>query len=375
MLNTLIYDIDSNHADVVRSFYNQTRSGQGTVYREFFGFGIGYGEQIRTFCNANNVKVVIVPYRQIRSAQLENLILDDIACVVPYYVGSSQNTDNVTFSSTIRVLTTSEQATMRSLDFRMNETAPSWVCGKVGGLLANLMESGYTAWQARQILRQNCNAYDNWTIANGYGTLPNSITIPETIDPIFTQPVRFWYWASNGRMRFKFRNPSSIFDFAGLIITEDSIIQNRYTQAVTYSIDYGAPYGSVDFAFDANPDGVALVGEPIAPIFDGESPAIPIPEPTPTPIVPNIFTATKTATGFTATAEPPAFGTIQWQFRYPTTEFQNAGTGDTITIEADNRTVLIRAKNVLSEGNESAWSEVVYVSPTPIYKAISGGIV
>ena len=249
-----IYDIAGGHYNTVKSTLEHYYSGAMPIGRVWYGFGI-YGENIRDYVKDNNVKVLVVPYANVGKGFN---MLTDLGCTV--IIPCNQHS----FESAIRVSggdTENNQITDKGhgLDF-YSECAnltgaqrfyPSYVSGKVGGLIANLIDSGYNLWEARQILRQNSDAYNSYSKLNGFGKLPDTITIPQVIHPMHPVDIKVTTYqegvnnvANFGIGFIDYRSPDGVLqDQSGDFITSESplfIVGENKNYSLNFNNGYSA---------------------------------------------------------------------------------------------------------------------------------------
>lgn len=61
--------------------------------------------------------------------------------------------------------------------FDFNPSAGSYSSGRVAGKLAQCYDAGFTFDESRQVLRENCSDYPNFTKENGYGKLSDNLVL------------------------------------------------------------------------------------------------------------------------------------------------------------------------------------------------------
>jgi len=193
MIKILIYDTDSSHHNTVKSTVEHYASVDVDFHRIYNGFQGPYHLSILDYCLSNDIDIVVIPWSGI---WFDPYLFgkNNIMVILPF-----RNNRNI-YSSMIQVAGGETSAvdpaivTQPLLDFYSevsnlsgsSATASSYVCGKVAGLAANLLDDDYDIWEARQILRQNCDSFNDWSIEDGFGKLPDVITIP---DPILDHPA------------------------------------------------------------------------------------------------------------------------------------------------------------------------------------------
>lgn len=186
MIKILVYDTEGGHFNGIVGAIEHYSDEAVDVHRIFNGL-VTHGSIIENYVINNDIDIVIIPYSGL-SYTADKIV--DMGCVVikPY------NAEPRRFTGVIQTSGTYEperlgMAGNPGLDFyseatnysEPNSTYGSFVAGKVAGLSANLLREGYNGWEVRQILRQNCDRFDDWTTQYGFGYLPDEITIPDTI--------------------------------------------------------------------------------------------------------------------------------------------------------------------------------------------------
>ena len=267
MINILIYDTESSHHNGVKSTIEHYATVNVTFFRMFEGFFGPYDRTIHQYCLDNDIDIVVIPYSGL-SLNAGEMLDDGITVIKPlhntpnYYTGAIQVAGGTTQKE-------SPDFTNPGLDFysecsNLNgdlAIAPSFVCGKVAGLVANLLDEGYTTWQARQILRQNCDSFDQWTPEEGFGKLPDTITIPETIltmPPVNVSVLRNYSTSLNPGLGVLSFNTESgggfVFGYEGDVLNATHspfIIEGEDKQyTLTYDTDYGQEFAALEFTLE-----------------------------------------------------------------------------------------------------------------------------
>jgi hypothetical protein len=284
-MNILIYDVAGSHFNKVRDTFLHFCDVEVNVLR------VDFGAEFKSVIVENDIKVMIIPYQPFSIEAYTDVIRLGCIPILPHAKPFGSPFQEV-MRSTIRVWGGVNESTILNNNNPPSETITpgleyftecenlqgderlfgSFIVAKVGALLTNVIAEGYTIWEARQILRQNASQYPNYTLKNGFGKLPESVTIPETVDEF--PPVDVWVVRNtssdpiNGGLgALYFSSPNN-----RIVTTGDAFDRTGSPTVIqgedkSYSIDYRRTYGGIFTQYEFELGEYAFTEAPKKPEF------------------------------------------------------------------------------------------------------------
>jgi hypothetical protein len=284
-MNILIYDVAGSHFNKVRDTFLHFCDVEVNVLR------VDFGAEFKSVIVQNDVKVMIIPYQPFSIEAFTDVIQLGCIPILPHIKPFGTPFQEV-MRSTIRVWGGVNESTILNNSNPPSETITpgleyftecenlvcderlfgSFIVAKVGALLTNVIAQDYTIWEARQILRQNASQYPNYTLKNGFGKLPESVTIPQAIDefpPVDVFVARNLESNSTnvGAGALYFNSPN------GQIVTTGDVFNRSESPSTiqgddkSYSIDYRRTYGGIFTQYEFELGEYAFTEAPKKPEF------------------------------------------------------------------------------------------------------------